>query len=246
MFKKYCVFLSILLIAGCAPLNSVEQEQISLDPELDEETSFRMNTSLQCSDTSYNYVLGQDADLKPKIFASISDKLSDKGYGTGRLEIALTLKEKAELAAMLDELTANQVESFVAKYEDCMINGMGDYYGSKGISFPEMPQTANSVWTTDIHHVTGKKVANQTDKVGKVISYDVCVTIPKNGYMIKESVKTRVIAGLPPGQEGDWQKDFQFLKNNAYGPGTVCRGFDHQTYDQDRLLVITVDYKLTN
>lgn len=240
------VIFCIISTAGCSPLNSIEQQQIRLDPELDEQTSFRMKTSLHCSDTAYKYVSGQESDITSNNSATLLEELFAKGYGTGRLEIALTLKEKAELAAMSGDLSDDQVESFIAQYEGCMVNEMEDFYRLKGVSFPEQPKTTNSVWGTNIHNVSGKKVANQTDRIGKVKSYDVCVTIPKNGYMIKESVKTQVIAGVPAGQGGDWQKDLQFLENNAYGPGKVCRGFDHEIYDQDRLLVISVDYKLTN
>ena len=108
------------------------------------------------------------------------------------------------------------------------------------------PVKQDQVWGSNIHHVSGRKVANKTGKNGDWRSYEVCVTIPDDGFMIKASVKALVIAGVAAGTGGDWTKDFKFVENNAYGPTKVCRVFDHQLYDQDRLLEISVDYKLTN
>jgi hypothetical protein len=104
----------------------------------------------------------------------------------------------------------------------------------------------NHVWDSTLYHASGKKIANKTERSGDLQSYEVCVTIPSSGFMIKESVKTQVIAGVPEGTGGTWRKDFDFEDNNAYGPTKVCRIFDHQLYDQDRLLEISVDYKMIN
>ena len=57
-------------------------------------------------------------------------------------------------------------------------------------------------------------------------------------------MKSQVIIGVPPGQDGDWTKDYTYTDKKKYGPTKVCRGFEHKLHDQDRLLVISVDYKL--
>ena len=77
-------------------------------------------------------------------------------------------------------------------------------------------------------------------------SYQVCATIPDNGFIMKESVRTQVIIGVPAGQGGDWAQEYTYSDKKKYGPTRVCRGFEHRLHDQDRLLVIDVEYKLAN
>jgi len=99
-------------------------------------------------------------------------------------------------------------------------------------------------WGDQVSTASETMVANRTEISGNWRAYEICVGIPDNGLMLKDSVKTEVIAGVASGSWGNWRKDLKFINNNDFGPTKVCRTFDHQIHDQDRVLKISVNYKL--
>ena len=121
---------------------------------------------------------------------------------------------------------------------------MTAFYAVKGLDYPEKPTTSSVVWGSQILKVSSTVVAYRTEKSGNWRAYEACVSIPDNALMLKDSVETKVVSGIGPGSWGDWRKDLKYVDSNAYGPTKVCRGFDHQIHDQDRVLEIAVNYKL--
>ena len=245
MVKKYCVLICIVTIGGCAPLDPVKQDLVTEHPELDELSRVKSRTSLGCLEKSFSFVQEQEQGVELKHWEILSEKLLEKGYGTGRLQIALTLDEKAALLKEAGNIEGEQLDILIPRYETCMVKEMEEFYHTQERPFPEKPATSNGLWGTAIHSASGKKVAHQTAQKGTLKTYQVCATIPDNGFMMKESVKTQVIIGVSPGEGGDWEQGYSYTEMGKYGPTKVCRGFDHQLHDQDRLLLISVDYKIT-
>lgn len=231
-----------LCVTGCKPGISVNPENMSKD--VNELSEYRNAASVRCTGTAYTNALGSKNSLNLKGETNISEKLIEKGFGTGSLEIGVTLQEKTEFAQLLGSLSNEQVEMFLASYHPCMQEEMAAFYRVKGLEYPEKPKTSSVVWSNEIHTASYTITANRTEKSGNWRSYEVCVAIPNNGLMLKDSVATKVIEGVGAGDYGDWRKDYLFVDSNAYGPTKVCRGFDHQIHDQDRRLQISVNYKL--
>lgn len=224
--------------------NPVGPDLDSLGSDIAELNSYRNSASARCSGSSYKHALGNSASGTLTGAANISETLLSKGYGTGSLDIGVTLQEKTVLASLLGNLTNEQVEQFLSKYQYCMDKEMTSFYTVKGLDYPEKPTTSSVVWGSHILKESNTVVANRTGKSGNWRSYEVCVSIPDNALMLKGSVKTKVISGVGPGSWGDWRKDLKYVDSNAYGPTKVCRGFDHQIHNQDRVLEIAVNYKL--
>ena len=228
----YTLILTSAVISGCAKSPIVELND------------YRNEASERCSGKSYKASLGTNWDSNFNTSASISEKLLQKGYGTGSLKIGVSLIEKTELSSILGGLTKTQVENFLNKYESCMTQEMVEFYKVKKLEYPVKPTTTSILWNKTINTASETIIANQTEHSGNWRAYEACVSIPSNALMLQKTVKTEVIKGVPAGSWGTWRKDIKFVNNNSYGPTKVCRGFDHQIHDQDRTLRISVKYKL--
>lgn len=233
--------LSILLLPGCS-LFGTKDPDVDLSPEIKELNTYKNEASKRCAGTSYRDALGQSGGASLKAIASVSENLLSKGYGTGSADIGVTLQEKSELAVLLGGLSNEYVDRFLGRYQPCMNEDMSDFYRVKGKVYPSTPE-ARLVWATEVHTARETAIAYRTERSGNWRHYEVCVSIPPNALMLKETVSSKVIAGVGAGPWGDWAKDFKFVDNNAYGPTKVCRGFDHQIHDQNRTLELTVQYK---
>ncbi len=102
----------------------------------------------------------------------------------------------------------------------------------------------DKIWGEQVLTKKETIVANRTGRSGNWRHFEICVSIPENGFMLKDTVSTKVISGVGAGSWGDWEKDIKFVNNNAFGPTKVCRGFNHQIHDQDRVLEMSVNYKI--
>lgn len=241
--KKILICFSLMALSACNG-NHVRPDSKSLGSDIAELNSYRNSASARCSGASYRHALGISGGGTLTGAANISETLLSKGFGTGSLDIGVTLQEKTELASLLGNLTNEQVERFLSKYQECMDKEMTAFYAVKGLDYPEKPTTSSVVWGSQILKVSSTVVAYRTEKSGNWRAYEACVSIPDNALMLKDSVETKVVSGIGPGSWGDWRKDLKYVDSNAYGPTKVCRGFDHQIHDQDRVLEIAVNYKL--
>jgi hypothetical protein len=240
--KNIYAICMLLGISACG--SPVDPDPKSLGSDIAELNSYRNSASARCSGSSYKVALGNNGSATLTGAANISEKLLSKGYGTGSLDIGVTLQEKTEFASLLGNLTNEQVERFLSNYQGCMDKEMTAFYTVKGLKYPEKPTTNSVIWKSQVLKASNTVVAHRTEKSGNWRSYEACVSIPDNGLMLKDSVSTSVISGVRPGTWGNWRNDLKFVDSNAYGPTKVCRGFDHQIHDQDRILEISVNYKL--
>lgn len=246
MKKQILIGLVITLNVGCAG-NPVRPDNTVLSPVVAELNSYRNSASARCTGSSYEFALGKKISGGVTGSAEISEKLLEKGFGTGSLSIGVTMDEKTEFANLLGRLSNEQVDKFLSSYQTCIDKDMDGFYRARRDvygDYPDKPKTTSVVWGSNILKASSTVTAYATGDSGNWRSYEACVSIPDNALMLKESVETGVAAGVNAGTWGDWRKDFKFVDSNAYGPTKVCRGFDHQIHDQNRVLYINVSYKL--
>lgn len=249
--KNIILVTTIIALTACNE-NPVKPDSESLSSNIAELNSYRNSASARCSGSSYRHALGSRgegtvdaaASVSKTATKSVSKTLLSKGFGTGSLDIGVTLLERTELASLLGNLTNEQVDKFLSSYQGCMDKEMIAFYRVSGLQYPEKPDTSSVVWSKKTLNASGTAVAQRTGTSGNWRSYEACVSIPDNALMLKDSVSTAVVAGAAPGSWGNWRNDNKFVDRNAYGPTKVCRGFDHQIHDQDRVLKISVNYRL--
>jgi len=242
--RNVIILTAVVILIVFITVNPMDFNFLRLTDAVSELDAYREKASTRCSGGSYKKTLGTTGTSGVTASKKLSKKLLDKGYGTGSLEIGVTLSEKTQLAVLLGNLSKEQVQTFLSSYEGCMKTEMVDFYKVKKLDYPEIPKTTSVIWADKVYTEKNVKVANMTERSGNWRSYEVCVSIPENAFMDKQSVKTTVVGGVGAGSWGDWRNDIQYVDSNEFGPTKVCRGFDHQIHDQDRLLEIAVNYKL--
>ena len=246
LLKLIIKIMLLIILLSCTATGANKTDREALSPEIRELNAFRVEASLRSAGVAYKETLGQRSSIFLEISSKLSEKLLEKGYGTGKLVTGLSKSEKTELSNILGDWTNEQVEKFLDTYHSAMDKEMESFYLVKGIQFKKntVEKKNENIWDEKIYSVKNDIVAYATGVNELWRSYRVCVKIPDKAFMLKNSVKYEVIKGVGAGPWGNWANDLSFTDNNDFGPTKVCITFQHQIHDQDRLLRISVDYKL--